>query len=70
MLSKYYHHFTDEEIAIKLKPIPLRRFIHPDDIAYMVEFLISDKANNITGQNVVIDGGQTILGEENHMAIM
>lgn len=58
---------TDDEITAKLKPIPLGRFVHPDDIAHMVQFLISNKGANITGQNFVIDGGQTVLGEENHI---
>ncbi len=61
---------TEQEITTKLQPVPLRRFVHPNDIAHMVEFLISDKANNITGQNFIVDGGQSILGEENHIKDM
>ena len=30
-----------------------------DDIAHMVEFLVSDKAKWITGQQIIIDGGRT-----------
>jgi 3-oxoacyl-[acyl-carrier protein] reductase len=55
---------THEEVHKKIRPIPLGRFVDPEDIAHMVDFLISDKAKNITGQNFVIDGGQSILGEE------
>ena len=32
----------------------------PQDIAPMVEFLLSDKANWITGQQFIVDGGRTI----------
>lgn len=31
-----------------------------DDIAHMVEFLLSDKAKWITGQQIIIDGGRTV----------
>jgi 3-oxoacyl-[acyl-carrier protein] reductase len=51
---------TEEETQQKTESIPLGRFIRPEDIAYMVEFLISNKAQNITGQNFIIDGGQSI----------
>jgi NAD(P)-dependent dehydrogenase (short-subunit alcohol dehydrogenase family) len=32
----------------------------PDDIAFAVEFLLSDKARWITGQEFVVDGGRTV----------
>ena len=38
---------------------PAGRVGTPDDIAAMVEYLVSDLAGFITGQNVVIDGGMT-----------
>ncbi len=43
-----------------LKSIPLGRFAQPSDIADCVAFLASDQASYITGQTVVIDGGQTL----------
>lgn len=51
---------TKKQIDEKLQNIPLKRFQDPLDIAYMAEFLISEKAQNITGQNFIIDGGQSI----------
>lgn len=39
---------------------PVGRIGHPSDIAYLVMFLISDKAEFITGQNFIADGGMTI----------
>lgn len=51
---------TKEEIFEKIQSIPLKRFITPDDIAHMVEFLLSANAQNITGQNFIIDGGQCV----------
>ena len=43
-----------------LKTIPLGRFAQPSDIAECVAFLASDEAAYITGQTIVIDGGQTL----------
>lgn len=40
-----------------LKRIPLRKFGTPDDVAKAVLFLASDKADYITGQVLVVDGG-------------
>jgi len=43
-----------------LKTIPLGRFGQPRDIADAVVFLASDEASYVTGQMLVIDGGQTL----------
>jgi NAD(P)-dependent dehydrogenase (short-subunit alcohol dehydrogenase family) len=43
-----------------LKTIPLGRFGQPEDIANVALFLASDAAAYVTGQTVVIDGGQTL----------
>ena len=42
---------------IKEHIIPLRRFGRPEEVAWTVVFLASEKANYITGKNFVIDGG-------------
>lgn len=43
-----------------LKTIPLERFATPLDVANCVLFLASDEADYVTGQMIVIDGGQTL----------
>lgn len=46
----------DEQEQIKTT-IPLARFAEPEEIAKLVQFLISDDNSYITGQTIVIDGG-------------
>ena len=41
------------------KEIPMQRFAQPEEIAYAVEFLASDRAAYITGINLPVDGGRT-----------
>jgi NAD(P)-dependent dehydrogenase (short-subunit alcohol dehydrogenase family) len=37
--------------------VPIKRWLQPEEIAHMVSFLASRKADGITGQLLVIDGG-------------
>jgi glucose 1-dehydrogenase len=48
------------ELNNVLRRIPLRRIGSPEDIANMVEFLASDKANYVTGSSFFVDGGMTL----------
>lgn len=43
-----------------LKKIPLGRFAEPDDVARVVGFLAGPDSAYITGQTIVLDGGQTL----------
>ncbi len=49
--------FTKEEI---LETIPQKRFVTPDEIASVCEFLISDNAKTITGQSINICAGLSL----------
>ena len=49
-----YESWTAEKIA---KLVPLNRWQTPEDIAAMVVFLASERAANVTGQTVNVDGG-------------
>jgi NAD(P)-dependent dehydrogenase (short-subunit alcohol dehydrogenase family) len=39
---------------------PLGEVLKPEEIAALVAFLVSDEARNMTGQAVVLDGGQVM----------
>ncbi|MDD6432833.1 MAG: SDR family oxidoreductase [Lactobacillaceae bacterium] len=41
----------------KLKDVSLRRPAEPEDIANVVSFLTSHKADYINGQAIIVDGG-------------
>jgi NAD(P)-dependent dehydrogenase (short-subunit alcohol dehydrogenase family) len=41
--------------------VPMKRMGSPDDIAPSIAFLLSDDSKYITGQNLIIDGGWTII---------
>jgi len=38
---------------------PLKRYGHPEEIAYMALFLASDEASYVNGQHIAVDGGLT-----------
>jgi 2-hydroxycyclohexanecarboxyl-CoA dehydrogenase len=45
-----------------VRSIPLRRIGQPEDVASIVAFLASDKAEYVTGQVWSVDGGLTMIG--------
>ena len=49
-----YEAWAAEKIA---KVVPLNRWQTPEDVAAMAVFLASEKAANVTGQTVNVDGG-------------
>ncbi|TRZ64333.1 SDR family oxidoreductase, partial [bacterium] len=51
---------TEEQRNAFLSVIPLKRASKPEEIAGVVAFLASDKANYITGQVIPIDGGMVM----------
>ena len=47
----------EEATRLRLKEIPIGRFIQPEDLANLIVFLCSDAASAITGQAIAVDGG-------------
>ncbi|MFU8793708.1 MAG: SDR family NAD(P)-dependent oxidoreductase [Acholeplasmataceae bacterium] len=44
--------------------IPLKRRGHPDDVAGLVSYLVSDDASYITGETIKVDGGLILYGPD------
>jgi 3-oxoacyl-[acyl-carrier protein] reductase len=51
---------TNEQRMALLNLVPLKRGSKPEEIAGMVAFLASEKANYITGQVICVDGGMVM----------
>jgi 3-oxoacyl-[acyl-carrier protein] reductase len=52
--------FSEKRKAALFEKIPLGRFGEPEEIAKLAAFLVSDKAEYITGQVITADGGLTM----------
>ena len=50
----------EDYLRLMEKSIPLGRLGSPEDVAYAMLFLASEEASYITGQTLIIDGGQTL----------
>ena len=62
--NKEYFINNPERINKIKKITPLRRIGTSEDIADLILFLCSKKSSFITGQNIFIDGGMTLLWQE------
>jgi len=52
---------TSEQLEENKKCYPLKRYGKPEEVAYAVIYLLSDASQWVTGSNLVIDGGYTLL---------
>lgn len=52
---------TQEQLEEDVKHYPLGRYGKPEDIAYAVIYLLSDASAWVTGTNLKIDGGLTLM---------
>ena len=52
---------TDESLAETAKSLPMKRFAQPEEIANAIIFLLSDAASYITGTEITVDGGNSII---------
>ena len=54
------HDLGQDYVDAMTAAIPVKRLGVVEDIGYAALFLASDEAGFITGQTIVVDGGQTI----------
>ena len=52
---------TDEELEAKQQYFPLKRFGEPTDVAYAIIYFLSDASCWVTGAELKIDGGYTLI---------
>lgn len=52
---------TEESLSEVAKSFPLKRFGKPEDMANGIIYLLSDASSFVTGTELVIDGGYTLL---------
>ncbi|MDD9997102.1 MAG: glucose 1-dehydrogenase [Rhodospirillaceae bacterium] len=56
-----YKTFSEEQRAANARGVPLGRVGTPEDVAVAVAFLASDEADYITGAQVAVDGGLSVV---------
>jgi NAD(P)-dependent dehydrogenase (short-subunit alcohol dehydrogenase family) len=52
---------SKEQLEEDAGKYPLKRYGRPEEVAYAVIYLLSDASAWVTGSNLVIDGGYTLL---------
>ena len=52
---------TPQQIEELTDQVPMKKMADPEDIAEVVCFLLSDDNRYINGQNIVVDGGFSII---------
>lgn len=66
IISEGLEETSEQHQENMLRAIPLRRLGTPEDVANTYLFLASDDSNYITGQSIIVDGGQVL--PETHFA--
>ena len=62
--SKSFYLQNEKLMSLYEKIIPLKRMAKAEDSANLIEFLCSDKAAFISGQNIFVDGGLSLVWPE------
>ncbi len=59
--TRVFDRVSDQAVAELKQAIPTHRFARPSEIGRVVVFLASSDSDFITGQSIVVDGGQWML---------
>jgi 3-oxoacyl-[acyl-carrier protein] reductase len=60
IMTEGFEELGQEHIDNMIRAVPLGRLGTPGDVAHAILFLASEEASYITGQSIIIDGGQTL----------
>jgi 3-oxoacyl-[acyl-carrier protein] reductase len=60
VMSPGVEEIGEDHMRLMRESVPLGRLAEPEDVAYAVLFLASDEARYITGQTLIVDGGQVL----------
>ncbi len=60
ILTEGYKEQLEGHIEDQAESIPMKRMGEPEDIGHAMAFLASDEASYITGQTIIVDGGQIL----------
>lgn len=52
---------SQDQLQEDMKKYPLKRYGKPEEVAYAAIYLLSDASKWVTGSNLLIDGGYTLL---------
>ena len=52
---------TEEQLKADEERYPMKRYGKPEDIAFMIIYLLSEASSWVTGQNFIIDGGKSLV---------
>lgn len=52
---------TEEMLQDTAKLLPMKRFARPEEIANVIAFLLSNASSYITGTEIVVDGGSSLV---------
>ena len=53
--------FSEEQLKADIATYPLKRYGKPEEVAYGAVYLLSDATVWVTGTELYIDGGVTVL---------
>lgn len=51
---------TEKDLSILIKNTPLKRLGTPKDVSKIIRFLLSEESYWITGENIIVDGGNSL----------